>query len=179
MLSTLPLENPDLLKSIDPFQIGIRIFMKKIIFLIMLVLSGQLSAMDLNSELVAAVMAGKASFTRDLVAAGADVNTASPAGRPVLVLAAANGNKRTTQALLVGGANVNAQDQAGNSALMEASAFGYTDVVELLIATGADVNLKNTAGEGALKKANRAGNTAVAELLTKAGATEEAAAPAK
>ena len=144
--------------------------MRNLFIILIMILTAQAAAADLNTQLIAAVMQGKVDQARDLIVQGGDVNAKNPAGRPVIVLAAANGNTRTVQSLISSGADINAVDGQGNSALMEAAAFGHEDVVNLLIASGADVNLSNAGGEAALKKANRAGHAKIEELLTSAGA---------
>ena len=120
--------------------------MRNLFIILIMILTAQAAAADLNTQLIAAVMQGKVDQARDLIVQGGDVNAKNPAGRPVIVLAAANGNTRTVQSLISSGADINAVDGQGNSALMEAAAFGHEDVVNLLIASGADVNLSNAGG---------------------------------
>ncbi len=125
------------------------------------------------NQLLAAVSAGRADEVRELLVQGVDVNTANPAGRPLLVIAGFNGNRRTALVLLAAGADVNAVDAAGTSALMAASGFGHDDLVDLLVVAGADVNLKDANGKSALARATLGGHGQVVEALKAAGAVED------
>jgi ankyrin repeat protein len=80
-----------------------------------------------------------------LLKAGADPNTTTEAGEPVLMTAARSGSVDAVKALLAAGAHVNAREAwFGETALMWAAAENHGDVVRALVAGGAEVNARST-----------------------------------
>ena len=95
--------------------------------------------------------------------AGANVNTRSNSGMPLL-LAAGEGRLDVVRYLLDQGADVNAREQDGRTAITEATFYGNASVIKELLIRGADVNAIN--GEGtALDIALRLNNVTVIDLL--------------
>jgi ankyrin repeat protein len=93
----------------------------------------------------------KAEFTRLLVAAGADVNTANHHGETALVQAVKAGNHEMVTALLEAHANVNPGYRV--TPLELAIESGDMDTIKLLLDAGADVNGGRVL-EGAMRKEN-------------------------
>jgi len=101
-----------------------------------------------------------------LIAAGADVKTATRYNITPLSLACANGNAAMIERLLDAGADPNSASEEGQTALMTASLTGKADAVKLLIARGAKVNAAEpNQGQTALMWAASDGRTPAAEML--------------
>ena len=124
----------------------------------------------LNKQLIKAAEHGDTEKVRELLDAGADINSADQWRDTVLMLAAANGRANTVKLLLDAGADINIQDKFGKTALMRAAARGYADTVKLLLDAGADIDRPNKYGWTALMQAALWGHTSVMELLIRAGA---------
>jgi uncharacterized protein len=106
---------------------------------------------DGSTALHWAVRADDLEMVRLLLAAGADVKTATREGVTPLSLAAVNGSVRMTEVLLEAGANANASMPEGETILMTAARTGRPEVIETLLRHGADVNAReNWFGETAL-----------------------------
>ena len=112
--------------------------MLRAIIYLSLIWVAQVGAVDINNQLIAAVMQGKVEQARDLIVQGGDVNAKNPAGRPVIVLAAANGNTRTVQSLIASGADVNLANATGETALKKATRAGQENIQEMLKEAGAE-----------------------------------------
>jgi len=118
---------------------------------------------------------GSADAVRSLVASGADVRAASPAGVTALHWAVTDIAK--TRMLLDAGADVNAVSQLGRTPLLVAAAAHESrDVVRLLLSKGASVNTSDTIGITALIAAANADNFDVATMLLAHGADVHAKA---
>ena len=96
--------------------------------------------MSEKSAFVQSVRAGDVKNCRLMLARGADPNTESASGAPVLVLAARAGGFALVHLLLDAGARVDADDRNSYSALHHAAQAGDLRLVNLLLARGADVN---------------------------------------
>lgn len=122
-----------------------------------------------QTPLMLAAAFGSADAVRVLLASGADVRTASPAGVTALHWAVTDLAK--TRLLLDSGADVNAVSQLGRTPLIiAAAAHDSRDVVRLLLSTGANVNASDTTGVTALIAAANADNLDVAAMLLAHGA---------
>lgn len=119
-------------------------------------------------ELLCAVLRGNAQRVRELVAAGADVNSTSIILLTPLFVAAGLGHRECVDALIAGGANVNTQEAYKFTPLMQACKD--VSCMEALVAAGADINVSNELGMTALMIAIGEGNTAGVRLLLRAGA---------
>ena len=128
----------------------------------------------INEELLNnASCPGKLERVKQLLDAGADVNTKSSIFKmTALMIAAADGWTEMVKLLLEAGADVNAQDDRGMTALMYTvkSVKSDEELVATLIKAGADVNARDDDGMTALMYAAIAGNEAFVEMLIKAGA---------
>lgn len=91
--------------------------------------------------------AGSLGVAAQLIAAGADIDGASPSGTTPLMKASSRGEVALAELYLGAGAQVNAADSTGNTALHVARSV---PMVELLAKNGADVRALNTRGESAM-----------------------------
>jgi ankyrin repeat protein len=91
------------------------------------------------TALLFAARAGNVASASHLLAAGADVNDATPNGLSALIIAAHSGNGAVAAYLVEHGANVNAAE-AGYTALHAAMLLGDLPLVRALLAKGADPN---------------------------------------
>ena len=107
-----------------------------------------------------------------LIAAGADVNGATPGGETPLMMAARTGDPETLKALLAHGAVVDAREGwRGQTALMWAAVENNAEAIRLLLEAGADVKAKSTAGRfTAFLFAVRGGHLDASRALLDAGA---------
>lgn len=76
----------------------------------------------------------------DLLKRGLDVDTVSPEGETLLMLAAREGKPSVVKAILAGKPRVQARNPRGESALMLAAIMGHTETVKLLLDANAPVN---------------------------------------
>lgn len=119
-------------------------------------------------ELLCAVLRGNAHRVRELVDAGADVNSKSIILMPPLFIAAGLGHRECVDALIAGGAHVNIRGAYKFTPLMDAC--DHVSCMEALIAAGADVNASNELGMTPLMLAIEENNAAGVHLLLRAGA---------
>jgi uncharacterized protein len=107
-----------------------------------------------------------------LLAAGADVDGATPGGETPLMRASRTGDAETIRVLLGQGAAVNARESwRGQTPLMWAAVENNAAAVRLLIDAGADLNAKSTGGAfTAFLFAVRGGHLDAARALLDAGA---------
>ncbi len=113
---------------------------------------------------VEAAESGDTKTIKALLAAGADVNAATPPGETALMGASAYGHIDIVRILLDQGADINAHRADGFTALMSAAFFGRSDVVRTLVAGGADMNVR-ALGMTARQWATSRGFTELAALL--------------
>ncbi|HEX2801101.1 MAG TPA: ankyrin repeat domain-containing protein, partial [Phenylobacterium sp.] len=97
------------------------------------------------TPLLFAAQAGDVESARRILAAGADVNDASPDGASALVIALHAGQKDMAAFLIDAGADVRSAG-AGYTALHLAAARGDLNIVQALLAHGADLNARQTKG---------------------------------
>ncbi len=132
-------------------------------------------ATELDTQLMlTARKGGKSPRVRTLLKAGADANTVTRRGFPVLVYAAALGDVETVLALIEEGAEIDRSNTQGRETwtpLMYAARGGYKATVRVLLEAGADVNAERR-GTTALKIARSRGHTYLEPLLREAGAVD-------
>ncbi len=129
---------------------------------------------ELDIQLMLAARKGHMKRVRTLLDAGADANTTTIRGFPVLLYSAAIGNAEIVQALIEAGAQIDLSNTLGREAwtpLIYAANGGHKVTVELLLEAGADVNAERF-GMTALKIARSRGHTHLDQLLSDAGARE-------
>ena len=76
----------------------------------------------------------------DLLKRGMDVDTVSPEGETLLMLAAREGKPSVVKVILGAKPKIQARNPRGESALMLATIMGHTEAVKLLLDQGAPVN---------------------------------------
>ena len=103
----------------------------------------------LNGQLIKAAEHGDTEKVRELLDAGADINSADQWRDTVLMRAAAYGYANTVKMLLDAGADIDIQDKFGRTALMLTAAWGRTGIMELLIQAGADISIRDNDGKTA------------------------------
>lgn len=124
----------------------------------------------LGRQLVAALQDGEADAARELISAGADVNTFVAGDGTPLVIAARRGDRAMVEHLLERGANVNQPAPGDGNPLIMAAAHGHLDIVTLLVERGADVNAIVLADETPLINAAGRNQLDVARYLIERGA---------
>ena len=123
-------------------------------------------------ELFEASGSGDIAAVKALLAAGAQVDCASPSGETALMRAASNGRLDVVRLLLNAGADVNALRADGMTPLIYAAFFGHADVVQFLVDNGADLNARDRLGMTALDWAKSKGATDAASILRRAASSE-------
>ncbi|MGE4111326.1 MAG: ankyrin repeat domain-containing protein, partial [Burkholderiales bacterium] len=76
----------------------------------------------------------------DLLRRGMDVDTVSPQGETLLMLAVREGKPGVVRTLLAARPRIHMRNPLGESALMLAAILGHTEIVQLLLQAGAPVN---------------------------------------
>jgi ankyrin repeat protein len=106
-----------------------------------------------------------------LIAAGANVQSATRYRITPIWLAAKNGNATLIEHLLKAGADPNTVAEQGETVLMTAALTGNNDAVKVLLTHGAKVNEREPVkGQTALMWASSEGNTAAAAMMLEFGA---------
>ncbi|KAL8597549.1 hypothetical protein ACOMHN_033420 [Nucella lapillus] len=111
-----------------------------------------------------------ADVTRNLLQAGADVNTQDEDGVTPFLEASRVCHSDTMELLIHYGADVNTLNKQGDTPLLEALRKGHSDSVKLLIVHGADVNIQNKQGDTPLLEASRSGHSDTVKVLIDHGA---------
>lgn len=140
----------------------------------LLVLAAGGVAWAAEGSLVEAAKSGAKQTVRDLLAAGADVNQASPDGTTALEWAIHHDDAELVETLIEAGAHVSAANQFGATPMSEAATVADPKVLELLLDAGADVESPNTEGQTALMLVARSGNVEAANVLLEHGANVNA-----
>ncbi|NNM67742.1 MAG: ankyrin repeat domain-containing protein [Spirochaetales bacterium] len=122
------------------------------------------------TPVVWAVLRGSQDALAVLLKEGADPNTRTAAGVPVLFLAAQAGRLDETQLLLAAGANPLLEDALGGTWLAAAAQGPSTDLVKEALARGLSPHQANVLGVTPLLKACQSGNLATVRLLVEKGA---------
>lgn len=107
---------------------------------------------DDTQSLHAAVISGDLQVMERLIASGADLNQAEPAGgSSPLITAAMFGKTDIALALIDAGADLNYTNNDGSTALHSAAFFCRTEIVKALLSHGAKIDLVNNSGSTALQ----------------------------
>lgn len=123
------------------------------------------------TKLIRSALAGEVAAVRRQLSAGADPNSLSPEGEPVLVLASLRDeNVQAVCELLKAGAEVDRIDEEGNTALIGCVRDENMKTVQQLVEHGADVNARNRAGDTPLTNAACWGSRRVVRYLLAHGA---------
>jgi ankyrin repeat protein len=113
---------------------------------------------------------GQEAVVRQLIEAGADVDSVSSEYCTPLHQAACEGHDGVTRILIAGGADVNMQDKDEQTALHTAVISGYEQVVQSLLAADAAVNLRDNDDCTPLHHAVKIENANIVQYLLEAGA---------
>lgn len=145
--------------------------MKKLILLILLVLSTSIISMaqSQDEQLYAAVQKNDRTQVEALLKKKADPNYIKQAGPWMkvspLITAVNNANVEIVKLLIANNAQVDWRDGFNTTALMYAAAKGNKVIVELLIANGADVHSTDGEGNTVLTAAKESKNEEVIVLI--------------
>jgi ankyrin repeat protein len=90
------------------------------------------------TPLIKAASQGNAAIVRELIAAGAALNTTSPDGNNAIWFGCASGSLETIELLVSAGVNIDYQNPDGATALIYAASSGKAAAVERLLRMGAD-----------------------------------------
>jgi hypothetical protein len=123
-------------------------------------------------ELLRAVWLGNADEVKDLLDAGANVNSKDENGDTALIVASRDGYTEIVEMLLKAEANVDIKNNKGNTALMQAAGWNQPRVVEILLKAGANVDIKNNNGFTALVRAQLNDRQDIINMLQAAGAKQ-------
>jgi ankyrin repeat protein len=107
---------------------------------------------------------------RELIAAGANLDTVDAIGYTALMMATLNGKFEMVELLVEAGANLDVASISGNTALIIATDTGNFEIAELLVDAGANLDMVNENGDTALLKATNKGTLSIFELLVDEGA---------
>ena len=143
-------------------------------FCVMAGLAGVAAAAP-DQRLVGAAARQDAAAVKQLLDAGADVDTRRADGATALLWAAHWDDRETVRLLLDAGADVNAADDYGVTPLMRASENASAATVDMLLASGANPNAAQASGLTALMVAARTGSIEVVRALLAHGADVNAA----
>ena len=113
---------------------------------------------------------GSEDATRELIAAGSDVDKAAAGGFTPLIIAAQKGYEPVVGMLIAAGADVNKTNEQGMAPLHMAAQCGHEPVIRALIAAGAEIDKAGGQGGTAVIIAGHAGHADVVRLLIAAGA---------
>ncbi|HTQ99787.1 MAG TPA: ankyrin repeat domain-containing protein [Candidatus Acidoferrum sp.] len=127
-------------------------------------------------SLAAAARTDDLAQSRQLLKAGANVNTPEPDGTSALLWAVYNSSTPLVQLLLDAHADANAANELGITPLLQASRNGNAVIITALLAHGAKLD-PTPHTEPALMSAARAGNVDAVKVLLKAGANPNATEP--
>jgi ankyrin repeat protein len=139
--------------------------MKKIIFTLLILISGVLNAQ--NGDVFEAARTNDVKTIEKFVQEGNDINVLNSSGYSLLILSVYNNNYEVATYLISQKANLNIQDSSGNSALMGACFKGYSSLVELLLIHKASPDLINYNKANALFFAATFGQVKCVEILLK------------
>lgn len=121
-----------------------------------------------------AVQGSDASQVVDLLAKGADPNSKTEDGRPVLFLTTNKPTPEIAQALLDKGAKIDSRDSHGETPLMQAIFHSNLPLVRTLLDHHADPNQPDRDGDLPLVMAAAQDDSAIVKLLLERGANRDA-----
>ncbi|MDQ3511411.1 MAG: ankyrin repeat domain-containing protein [Pseudomonadota bacterium] len=125
---------------------------------------------QLDHDLLAAAEAGDIAAAKQLIEAGANVDTRIRGDGTALIIAARHGQLPMVEQLLQLGADVEKPSRGDGNPLIAAAAGGHDDVTERLLAAGADVDAVVAGDETPLINAARQGHLEIVKRLVAHGA---------
>ncbi len=120
---------------------------------------------DVNTDLRAAIDRREVARVRELLRAGAAVDSADGSGRTPLMLAARAGSPELVRLMLASRAQIDAVDTAGWTALMYAAVNGNRGIVDDLLGAGANARARDSLGKTAEDLAAQNGHSAVVAAM--------------
>lgn len=139
--------------------------MKKIIFTLLILISGFLNAQ--NTAVFEAARTNDLKTIEKFIKEGNDINVLNSSGYSLLILSVYNNNYEVVAYLISQKANLDIQDTSGNSALMGACFKGYSSLAEQLLLHKASPDLVNDNKANALFFAATFGQVKCVEILLK------------
>ena len=122
-----------------------------------------------SSAIAEAARANDLDYSRELIAAGEDVNQAEADGTTPLLWAVYKSSMEIVQLLLDAGADPNISNTLDISPLMQASRYGNADMISALLASGASLDFAEQGLESTLMAAARSGSVDAVKVLLDAG----------
>jgi ankyrin repeat protein len=124
------------------------------------------------TPLIRAVRAGQTDTVRELLAAGAEIDTRDYRERSALYLAAYLDEDRTAEVriLVDHGATIDAFNKLGETPLFAAAAKGHNERLKILLAAGGDINSNRFRGRTPVFRAADHGETEAVAILLEHGA---------
>ena len=123
---------------------------------------------DNATPLLVASEHGCIPIVKNLISAGAKVNTSTKTGESPLIAACTWGRKKAAKILLKHGAEIDHTNHKRITALLYAIDAGKSDVVNLLISKGANILIADGAGATPLQKARQRKYKKIINMLEKA-----------
>ena len=125
----------------------------------------------MTKEWEKAVLTGNAEKVRELLEAGANINSLDRYGQTAIMKAAHKGHLQVVRLLVERGADLDHTAKFGLSALMLAVITDHPEVVELLVASGANTAIRGSSRSmiyayTALELAQQMGRSRCAEILS-------------
>jgi hypothetical protein len=130
-----------------------------------------------RTDLWSAVAARDTALVSDLLAHGADVDSADASGNTILMWAAACDYPEVVAILVDAGADVNARGRIGNTALIHAAQVGALEAGRILLTAGARADVANDYGSDARGLAVGYGHADLVDAIDAAPAPVHSGAP--
>ena len=129
-----------------------------------------------SPPLIEAAAEGQTFRVRNLLDAGANIDTTGSFGETALMMAALEGHEEIVRLLIERGANTDLTDEDGDGALIYAVLYGNVNTSVALLEHGADVNFISTDGFKPIHFAVRSRSIPLIDTLLSFGAEIDAAA---
>lgn len=126
-----------------------------------------------NDNFLEAAASGDVAAVKELISAGADLNTKSYKGETAAMMAASEGHTEVVKLLIEEGVDINDQKVYGqHTPLILAALNGHPATVKALLEAGADPDLKNQFGNTAREAAKNAGHLDIVDFFITADISE-------
>ncbi|AFM13344.1 ankyrin repeat domain-containing protein [Turneriella parva] len=135
--------------------------------------SGKTLLQITHQNIMARLTPARAKLFRALLDAGANPNTLSASGRPLLFDQSESGRYTQVNDLLEKGADFNVRDKTGNLVIHTTAQRNQLGTMKLVAAKFTDINITGDSGNTAAHFAARSGGTGILKLLKDRGANLE------